>query len=73
MKNKTLLSVVVLSVLALALSFTPAYGQAVNGTLVGTITDASHAVVPGARVTITDSNTGRSRAVDSNPDGYYVF
>ena len=37
-------------------------GQAVNGSFVGTITDASGAVVPNARVTITevDQNVSRS-------------
>lgn len=39
-------------------------GQAVNGTLVGTITDSRGAVVAGARVTVTeqDQNVSSCRA-----------
>ncbi len=49
------------------------YGQAVNGTLLGTITDASGAVVPNAKVTITETRTGISRSTAANENGYYVF
>lgn len=48
-------------------------GQAVKGSLLGTITDASGAVVPGAKVVITEANTGFSRWMSTNQSGYYVF
>lgn len=50
-----------------------AYGQAVKASLVGTITDSSGALVPGARVTITETNTGFTRSMQTNESGYYVF
>ncbi len=63
-----------LALLATLLAFTQfAYGQAVTGTLVGTITDASAAVVPGAVVTITEMNTGVTRTAAANQRGAYVF
>src|SRR6266850_2847815 len=49
------------------------YGQAVNGTLLGTITDTNNAVVPGATVTITDVNTNVNRSATTNDSGNYVF
>jgi hypothetical protein len=48
------------------------FGQAVNGTLLGTLTDSSGAVVPGAKVTITEQGTGIPRTTDSNASGNYV-
>src|SRR5882757_6697980 len=50
-----------------------AYSQAVNGTLLGTVTDSTGAVVPNAKVTITETNTNISRANTSNESGNYVF
>jgi hypothetical protein len=38
-------------------------GQAVNGTLLGTVTDATGAAVPNAKVTATDVATGRNSPV----------
>lgn len=50
-----------------------AYSQAVNGTLLGTVTDSTGAVVPNAKVTITETNTNISRTGQSNESGNYVF
>src|SRR5712692_5659462 len=49
------------------------YGQAVTGTLLGTVTDINNAVVPGATVTITDVNTNITRSAATNENGNYVF
>lgn len=62
------------SICASALLFaTGAYGQAVSGTLLGTVTDQSGATIPGARVTLTEQNTGVTRATDATTAGYYAF
>ncbi|HYM13772.1 MAG TPA: carboxypeptidase-like regulatory domain-containing protein, partial [Bryobacterales bacterium] len=49
------------------------YSQAVNATLLGTITDASGGAVPNAKVTITETNTSVSRSTATNESGNYVF
>src|SRR6185369_10537644 len=49
------------------------WGQAVTATLVGTITDASGAVVVNAKVVITETNTGVSRTANTNESGNYSF
>ncbi len=49
------------------------YGQAVNATLLGTVTDATGAVVAGAKVTITEVNTGVSHTGQTNESGNYTF
>ncbi|PYV01089.1 MAG: hypothetical protein DMG26_14315 [Acidobacteria bacterium] len=50
-----------------------AFGQAqVLGKISGTITDSTGAVVPGARVTITNKNTQQSYPSTTNDSGYYV-
>jgi len=51
----------------------PASGQAVNATLVGTITDQSRAVVAGAKITIQEMKTGVSRMSVTNDSGNYEF
>ena len=51
----------------------PLIGQAVNGTLLGTLTDSSGAVVPNATVTANEVSTGVVRATQSNTSGNYVF
>ena len=65
-------TLLVLSLLAL-LCAGLAFGQAVNATLLGTVTDASGAVVPNAKVTITEVNTGVSRSGQTNESGNYTF
>jgi outer membrane receptor protein involved in Fe transport len=49
-----------------------ARGQAVTGSLVGNITDASGGAVSGAKITITDISTGIARTATSNEDGGFV-
>ncbi|MEK7753917.1 MAG: carboxypeptidase-like regulatory domain-containing protein, partial [Acidobacteriota bacterium] len=49
------------------------YGQAVTGSLVGTITDSSGGTVANAKVTITEVNTGISRTMQTNDSGNYTF
>src|SRR5450759_961667 len=49
------------------------YSQAVNATLLGTVTDSSGAIVPNAKVTITEVNTGINRSGQTNESGNYTF
>ncbi|MGA3185510.1 MAG: carboxypeptidase regulatory-like domain-containing protein [Bryobacteraceae bacterium] len=50
-----------------------AYSQSVNATLLGTVTDSSGAVVPNAKVTITETNTNISHSAATNESGNYSF
>lgn len=64
----------VLCALVLAcLSAGPARGQVFYGSVVGTVTDASGALVPGATVTITKTETNESRTETTNGSGDYLF
>lgn len=46
--------------------------QQPTGTIEGTITDQSGAVVSGAKVTITEKSTGRTVETTTNSEGYFV-
>ena len=49
------------------------FGQAVNGTLLGTITDTSGAAAAAATVTATETRTNIVVSTTTNQDGNYVF
>src|SRR6266403_4918630 len=49
----------------------PVMGQAVNATLLGTVTDTSGGVVAGAKITITELKTGVVHSVTTNDSGNY--
>jgi hypothetical protein len=51
----------------------PVMGQAVNATLLGTVTDSSGATVANAKVTITETNTGIGHTSQTNESGNYIF
>src|ERR687885_573354 len=48
-----------------------AFGQGTSATLSGTISDPQGAVIPGAAVTIKNTDTGQQRQVQSNESGNY--
>jgi len=50
-----------------------AYGQAVNGTLLGTVTDSSGGVVVGAKVNIKEVNTNTAHTAQTNESGNFTF
>jgi hypothetical protein len=60
-----------LVVCALFLSALSAYGQNVNGSIVGTVSDSTNAAIPAATVTITDENTNVNRTAQTDASGYY--
>ena len=69
--NKYPRVILILLLLCLACAF--AYAQAVTATLLGTVSDASGAVVSDAQVTINETTTGVSHTGRSNSRGNYVF
>src|SRR5262245_17098496 len=64
-----------IAVWGLAAVFTPglASAQVLFGSLVGNVTDASGAAVPGATVRITQTDANESRQVQTNDLGVYSF
>src|ERR1700759_5309513 len=50
-----------------------AWSQAVNATLLGTVTDSTGGSIPNAKVTITEVTTGVIRTAQSNESGNYSF
>ncbi len=50
-----------------------AYGQAIQGTLLGNISDSTGASVTGAKVSAVEANTGAVRVTNTNESGNYVF
>jgi hypothetical protein len=55
-------------------AFSPkAFAQGATGTINGTVTDASAAVIPGAKVVLTSVATGAARSTLTNQTGNYVI
>jgi hypothetical protein len=48
-------------------------GGATSGTITGRVTDATGAVVPGAKVTVTDTATKSSKTAATNKEGLFVY
>src|SRR5450631_657744 len=63
-----LVSTSLLFVLLAALSLS---AQTFRGTILGTVTDPSGAVVPGAKVTVKNTGTGLERTSETSADGSY--
>ncbi len=47
------------------------HGQAVYGSIYGTVVDNTGAAIPGANITVTDANKGTSVTAQSNASGEY--
>lgn len=61
------------AILAALLAFVPAARAQENATVTGTVTDSTGAVVPNAKVVLTNTATGVSRTVTTNSVGAYRF
>lgn len=60
---------------ALALSLfvsVPVYAQVTGATLTGTVMDASGAVIPDAKISVTDVATGTNRTTTTGTAGFYT-
>ena len=66
---KRMLLVLMMSVIV----STPAWAQFETGNVVGTIKDSTGAVVPGAKVTLTNTQTGVTNDKTSDANGSYEF
>ncbi len=71
------LSLVILTTAAIAfLNFAASittYAQTATATLVGRTIDEAEAVLPGVKITLTQTTTGQTRTVTSDESGNYVF
>jgi hypothetical protein len=61
------------AILALLLYVSVAQAQVVTGDILGTITDPSGAVVPNAKITITNLGTGTKHELTSGTGGEYIL
>src|SRR6201997_5900757 len=73
MTNKfVVLAVAVLLFMLAFANVTPsAFGQAVYGSILGTVTDPQGAAVPNAKVTVTNQRKGTADQTTTNQDGNY--
>jgi Carboxypeptidase regulatory-like domain/TonB-dependent Receptor Plug Domain len=62
----------VLLLILFALAQVPAAAQTITATLSGEVKDSAGAVVPGATVTVTNSETGNTKTTETNDDGRYT-
>ncbi|HSK70699.1 MAG TPA: carboxypeptidase-like regulatory domain-containing protein, partial [Pyrinomonadaceae bacterium] len=68
MKNKTIIAILFLVLFGANIFVS---GQTINGTIIGTVTDAAGAVIPGANVIVRDNNTGYQRTLITDENGRY--
>ena len=60
------------AIAVLVLVFSPvAVAQVITGTIIGTVSDETGAVLPGVEITVQNQDTGISRSVVSNDEGSY--
>ena len=64
---------VLAAILVAAVMATPAYTQNLYGTLIGNVTDAQGANIPGVTVTIKDENTGLELSGVTDAEGTYTI
>jgi Carboxypeptidase regulatory-like domain/TonB-dependent Receptor Plug Domain/TonB dependent receptor len=58
---------------ALAANPSVLFGQTVSGSIYGTVSDTSGAVIPDADVTVTNIDTGHALSTKSNTSGAFIF
>ncbi len=73
MKAKGRVLAILATALVLMVASSDLLGQAVNATLLGTVTDSTGAVVTGAKVRLTEMRTELGRTTVTNSSGNYTF
>ncbi|HLH40854.1 MAG TPA: carboxypeptidase-like regulatory domain-containing protein [Bryobacteraceae bacterium] len=58
---------------AAMLASVPSYGQLLKGTILGSVTDQTHAVMPMVPVQLTEVNTNYQRTETTNDAGFFAF
>ncbi len=71
--QKTLYTFVLVTCLFVFCMSVPVVAQRSAASLSGTVTDQSGAVIPSARITVTETTTGVSTVAQANDHGYYVI
>ena len=71
MRLKYFVRYLLVSIFVPALCTLQINAQSIQGSILGSVKDTSGAVVPNAKVTITDTDTGVSRVVTTNSSGDY--
>ena len=61
------------SILCLGMAGPQALAQVTTGDVLGTVTDQSGAVIPGAKITLINLGTGIKQTTQSNEAGEYIF
>src|SRR5437879_2054807 len=62
-----------IALLLAACTVSSGFSQAVNATIVGTVTDVGGGMVPNAKVTLTETNTNISHTTTTNESGNFTF
>lgn len=72
-RRLTRLGVLAVAFIALALGTHPAFAQVDQGTITGIVQDSSGAIIAGAQVTLSDTDTGLVSKAQSSSGGVFVF
>ena len=70
--DRRFLFLTILCVMTLLVLSSATFAQTVTGTMRGTVTDSSGAVVPGADVVIRNLDTGQERNLKTGSDGVFI-
>ncbi|HEV3484439.1 MAG TPA: carboxypeptidase-like regulatory domain-containing protein, partial [Vicinamibacterales bacterium] len=70
--RRSFLPAVLLSLVLVSASTSIAIAQSVSGTILGTVTDTTGAVIADAKVTVTNEGTGLTRTVTTDRHGEFV-
>lgn len=73
MRSQRLFAFALLTLLLALCAAAPAYAQSDRGSITGTVTDPTGAVVPNAKVTATSLDTGEVREVTTGDEGSYTL